>query len=133
MVMGAFGLALGFSLSCIGFADWGEVHRMFTFADLRLVLTFGGAVLVTAIGFLLLRPNGPTETRPVHRGTVLGAVLFGASWAISGACPAVTLVQLGEGQVIALLTLAGVFVGTRIHDFARPRWLRWDRGGGCGG
>ena len=36
------GIMLGFSLSRIGFADWGEVHRMFTFADLRLTFTFAG-------------------------------------------------------------------------------------------
>ena len=52
-----FGLALGFALSWMGFADWGEVHRMFTFADWRLFLTFMVGVAGTGIGILILPPH----------------------------------------------------------------------------
>ena len=45
------GVLFGFSLSRIGFSSWDEVHRMFTFADLRLFLTFVGAVVVLSIGW----------------------------------------------------------------------------------
>ena len=47
-----FGLLLGFSLSWMGFADFGEVHRMFVFADLRLFLTFACGVTLTGLAFL---------------------------------------------------------------------------------
>jgi uncharacterized protein len=126
--MGVFGLALGFSLSSMGFADWGEVHRMFTFASPRLLLTFASAVALTMAGFSALARGRSFPTRPVHRGSIAGGVLFGVGWAICGACPAASLVALGEGRLPALLILAGVVVGTHAHAIARSRWLVWDQG-----
>jgi uncharacterized membrane protein YedE/YeeE len=128
LIMGGFGLALGFSLSCIGFTEWGEVHRMFTFSDLRMLFAFGGAVTLTAIGFALSGRARELGSRPVHRGTVAGGVIFGLGWAICGACPGASLAQLGEGQLLALVTIAGIVVGARLHAALRSRLFTWDHG-----
>lgn len=117
----AFGLLLGFSLSHIGFGDFGEVHRMFTFADLRLVLTFGGAVALCAAGFALVSRRWQFIRRRVQTGSVVGGVLFGLGWALSGACPGIVLVQLGEGRLYALLTLGGIFAGTWLFGVTQRR------------
>lgn len=117
------GLILGFSLSHIGFGDFSEVHRMFTFADLRLLLTFAGGVTLTALGVAVFRRRHGLPSRPLHRGTVIGSALFGTGWAVSGACPGIVLVQLGEGRFYGLITLAGIFagvwVGGRVQRAAR--------------
>jgi uncharacterized membrane protein YedE/YeeE len=124
-----FGLLLGFSLSWMGFADFGQVHRMFTFADLRLFLTFMAGVALTGAAFLLLARGHILQQRPIHKGTLVGGLLFGAGWALTGACPGAALVQLGEGQLAALVTLAGIFGGAAIYRRVHARWFRWDRGG----
>lgn len=116
-----FGLLLGFSLSHIGFGDFGEVHRMFVFDDLRLLLTFAGAVALGAVGFFVLGRGRRFAERRIQRGTVVGGVLFGAGWAICGACPGIVLVQLGEGRLQALLTLAGILGGTFLHQVVPRR------------
>jgi uncharacterized membrane protein YedE/YeeE len=128
---GLFGLLLGFSLSWMGFADFGEVHRMFTFADLRLFLTFVGGVALTGAGFAILSRGKSLAPKPLHKGTIVGGVLFGVGWAITGACPGAALVQLGEGQLIALVTLGGIFAGTLLYRPLHARLFRWDRGA-CG-
>jgi len=112
----------------MGFADWGEVHHMFTFASLRLLLTFAAAVALTMAGFALVGRGRTFPLRPIHRGSIVGGAIFGVGWAISGACPAAALVAIGEGRLPALLTLAGVLVGARAHAWARPRWFAWDHG-----
>lgn len=122
------GLILGFSLSWMGFADWGEVHRMFTFADLRLFLTFVCGVALTGVGFAVLARRRALAPKPLHRGTVAGAVLFGVGWALTGACPGAALVQLGEGQLAALVTLAGICAGTLLYRPIHARFFGWDRG-----
>jgi hypothetical protein len=119
--MGVFGLGLGLALSFIGFADWGEVHKMFTLASPRLFLAFGGGVALTAIGFALFGGRGLARSRPIHRGTVIGAVLFGVGWAIAGACPGACLAMIGEGRLPALVALAGIVAGVAIHAALRPR------------
>jgi uncharacterized protein len=119
LVGGGFGLAL----SSIGFTSWDEVHAMFTFADMRLTLTFAFAVVLIAAGFRLLGRFRPLTSpdRPVHRGTVPGAVLFGVGWALSGACPSIAFVQLGQGQLGALATIAGIFAGNLLFASANRR------------
>jgi hypothetical protein len=121
------GLAMGFGLSRIGFSDFGEVHRMFTFRDLRLLLTFAAAVLLTMVGRKLLI-RGPFERRPLHAGTIAGGIFFGIGWAITGSCPSIAIVQLGEGKFLAALTLAGIVAGTWIYPPVHRRFFRWDSG-----
>jgi hypothetical protein len=123
-----FGLLLGFSLDRIGFSDWREVHRMFLFADLRLFLTFATGVAIAMIGFFTILRREPMPRRAVHPGTIPGAVLFGTGWALTGACPGIMLVQLGEGQLPGLVTLVGVLAGTALYPIAHARYFRWDPG-----
>ena len=111
-----FGLALGFVLSRLGFTDWGELHRMLTFTDLRLVGAFGVAVVVTAIGLRVLTVGQHLPAKPFHSGIVPGALLFGVGWALSGACPGAALAQLGEGRLTALVSVVGVFVGSALYQ-----------------
>lgn len=127
----AAGLALGFSLAYIGFGDYAELHKMFTFADLRLLWTFAGAVGVTLVGLrCFVRRDLPR--RAMHKGVVIGGALFGVGWAVTGACPGIVLVQLGQGTVGALSTLLGIVLGARIFDALNGRFLRWPTGSSCG-
>jgi hypothetical protein len=126
--MVGFGLLLGFSLSCMGFTDYGEVHAMFTFTDLRLFLTFVAGVTLTGLGFLALRGGLRLSPRRLHKGSIAGGAVFGLGWALTGACPGVVFAQLGEGKALALVTLAGVLLGNWIYGKAHARWFRWDAG-----
>ncbi len=125
----AFGVVLGFALSCMGFSDFGKVHAMFTFADRRLFWTFAVGVTLTGLAFAVWARRAALTPRPIHPGTITGAILFGWGWALTGACPGAALVQLGEGQLPALVTLAGIFVGAALYRRVHARWLGWDRGG----
>lgn len=123
------GTALGYCLSRMGFSSWDEVHRMFTFAELRLLLAFGLGVVALGAAWWGLRrvatepPRWPS--RPVHRGTLWGGALFGLGWALCGACPGSSLVQLGEGQLGALCTLGGILLGNWLYSRIHERYFRW--------
>ena len=123
---------MGFALSRIGFSSWDQVHQMFVFDDLRMFLAFVSAVAVLAVAYAALqrfKPGYVTFTRrPLHKGTLVGGALFGVGWALTGACPSIALVQLGEGQLAALLTLGGIFLGNYLYAVVHERYLRWDLG-----
>ncbi|MDN5859210.1 MAG: YeeE/YedE family protein [Pseudonocardia sp.] len=123
------GLALGFVVSRIGFGDYGELNRMFTFQDLRMLLAFAGAVAIIVVAFMLLRVR--RNPGRIHAGVVPGAVLFGTGWAISGGCPAIPIVQVGAGYLPALITIAGIAVGVYLCRWVNGRYLSVDRGS-CG-
>lgn len=127
VAFGLMGLGMGFTLSEVGFSDYGELHRMFVFADLRLLLAFAGAVAAAMAGFALWCRRDAVPARPIHRGTVPGAVLFGVGWALCGACPAIALVQVGEGQLAAVAVGLGMLAGVRACQALRRRWS-WDSG-----
>jgi uncharacterized membrane protein YedE/YeeE len=130
-----FGLTLGVVISASGLSDWGEVHRMFSLGagrggpgleELRLVLAFGGAVILSVVGFRVLARHDELPSKPIRKGTVPGAILFGAGWALAGACPGAALVQLGEGKLGAVVSIAGMIAGAWLHDALRKRfgWAR---------
>lgn len=123
------GLALGFTVTNIGFGDYSELNRMFTFQDLRMLFAFAGAVAIIVVAFALVG----VRRRPgrIHGGVVPGAVLFGTGWAISGGCPAIPLIQVASGYLPALVTIAGVMVGIWLCRWANARFFQLDRGS-CG-
>jgi uncharacterized protein len=127
LALGLLGTFMGFSLSRIGFASWDEVHAMFTFSSLRMTLAFLTAVVLLFPAWKLIhRVTGATwSPRRVHRGTLAGGALFGVGWALSGSCPSIALVQLGEGQLGALATLTGIFLGNLIYSVVHDRFFRW--------
>lgn len=125
---GVFGLLMGFTLSRTGFADYDQIHRMFIFADLRLTFTFAGAVVFAGVVFAMMRKHLPYYNKTLQPGTVPGSMLFGAGWAICGACPSIVFVQLGQGQLSAVMTLLGIFLGVALHKRIHARYFRWDTG-----
>jgi hypothetical protein len=120
------GLALGFTVANIGFGDYAELNRMFTFQDLRMLLAFGGGVALIVVVFALIRVRR-TPGR-VHAGVIPGAVLFGTGWAVSGGCPAIPIVQVASGYLPALVTIVGIVVGVRLCHWANARYLHLDVG-----
>jgi hypothetical protein len=124
-----FGIAFGWVLSRSGAADYDFIQRMFLFESFQLYGILGTAVAVTAPGLWLLERAGRTATgkplrvtpKPRHPGNVLGGVLFGIGWSITGMCPGPILVNLGEGKLYAVGALAGVLVGAGAFGVLYPR------------
>ena len=123
------GLGLGYVVANIGFGDYAELNRMFTFQDLRMLLSFAAAVAILVVAFAILQVRR-TPGR-IHAGVVPGAVLFGTGWAISGGCPAIPIIQVASGYLPALITIAGVLVGMWACRWANARYFHLDRGS-CG-
>lgn len=126
--MGTFGLIMGYSLAQMGFADFGEVHRLFALIDLRLLLTFGTGVMLAMVGFAVLARGKKLPKKFLHKGTIMGGILFGIGWAVTGACPSIALVQLGQGYLPAIFTIFGILSGVWFYPKVHARYFRWDTG-----
>jgi len=135
-VLGAmfgFGLGLGGMTTpakIIGFLDvTGEW-------DPTLAFVMGGAVIVTFVSFpLILRRPHPVlgehfvlpEKRSIDASLVLGAILFGVGWGLSGYCPGPSLVSLASGAKPAFVFVAFMAVGAYIAEPLRGIDLSNDR------
>ncbi len=124
-----FGVVFGWTLSRSGAADYDLIQRMFLFQDFQLYGIMGTAVAIAAPGFWLIKRRGRTLTgaavamgeKPRHRGNVVGGVLFGIGWSITGMCPGPILVNIGEGKLLALAALAGTLVGAALFGVSYPK------------
>jgi hypothetical protein len=127
------GAAFGFALSRGRVTDYDTIAAMFRLTDLHLFGVIGSAIGTAALGLWLLRRSGgrtvtgqPMAVRPKpwHRGAIWGGLVFGAGWALTGACPGTALVQVGEGKLAALATVAGILAGTYLYGWARTAAVR---------
>jgi uncharacterized membrane protein YedE/YeeE len=116
------GTVFGFILSRSGAADYDYIQGMFLFERFQLYGIIGTAVVLTAPALWLIRRRGRTVTgaplriegKLLHRGNVVGGLLFGVGWSIAGMCPGPILVNIGEGKLYAVAALAGAITGTAI-------------------
>ena len=114
------GLLFGFGLALSGMTHPQKVLGFLDVAgawDASLLFVLGGAVGVTLISFrFILRLGKPllaerfVITRETHidRPMILGAILFGIGWGISGYCPgpAVALIAAPNWELLAFLPAA---------------------------
>ena len=130
------GLFLGVGLILSGMSNPAKALGFMDVAgawDPSLGLVMGGGLLVGAIGFALLRHRrttllGDPLNLPINRvinlRLIIGAVLFGIGWGLTGICPGAGLVLLGAGFdagiIYVLSMLAGMVLYGVIESVRHP-------------
>ncbi len=122
------GLVFGLGLIVSGMANPAKVLGFLDLAgawDPSLAFVMGGAVLITAIGFAVLRRfraslsgepmHWPTATR-IDRRLAVGSLVFGAGWGLGGFCPGPALVAASAGVREALVFVAAMLAGMAIFS-----------------
>lgn len=124
------GIVFGFALSRVGASDYNLIFLMFAGKDFKLAYVILSAIAVAAIGMRLLAMNGykgykgldiTVQKKPLNRNTVIGGMIFGVGWGISGACPGTVLAQVGEGKILGLVTMLGMILGTYAYALLNER------------
>jgi len=99
---------------------WQRVHDMFLFNELHMYLIIGVGVGVAMVSMLVIKTmQGKSiegqpivyKPKPFHKGVMIGGTLFGAGWAIAGACPGPIYAQVGAGAWMGAITLVGAIIG----------------------
>ena len=117
------GMLFGFGLAFGGMSKQEIVLSFLQLQDLGLLLLLGGSALVTAITINLIpkflkKPMLGGEfkkrARTLTKRTIIGAIIFGVGWGISGLCPGSAMASLGIGNIPSLIGIAGMFLGAYI-------------------
>jgi len=53
-----------------------------------------------------------TPVKPYHHGVIIGSLIFGFGWALTGACPGPLYAQIGSGFLVTVATLSAAILGT---------------------
>ena len=121
-----FGIVLVKSEVC----SWFRIQKMFRFEEAHMYLVICSAVAVAALAVLLIRKlqlkslgGKPAQIakKPFHWGIIIGGLLFGMGWAVTGACPGPIYAQLGSGAYPALASFSGAFLGAYLYAYLRPK------------
>jgi uncharacterized protein len=118
------GMFFGILLIKAEVMSWYRIQEMFRLASFHMYGVIGSAVVTGAVSVWIMKKTGartlsgeapvwPVKT--FHRGQVIGGLVFGLGWGITGACPGPIFAQIGAGFPAALLTLAGAVAGTWVY------------------
>lgn len=99
--------------------------------DPRLLFVMGGALLITFIGFPLIKQR---YTRPlcddqfheplqqqVDRRLLGGAVLFGVGWGLGGVCPGPAVTALAMGVIPAVVFFIAMLAGMVLFEYVAKK------------
>jgi uncharacterized protein len=124
------GILFGVLLIKSEVASWFRIEQMFLFNEAHMYLIIGSAVAVGALSVALIKrfqlhtidgEEPVIKVKPFQTGTIIGGVLFGLGWAITGACPGPIYAQIGSGETLALVTLAGALLGAYLYAILKSR------------
>ena len=118
------GILFGLGLIVAGMANPAKIQAFLDLAGLwdpSLMLVMGGAIPVASIGYFLAKRRGKSilgyslsipVSRVVDRGLLLGSLMFGIGWGLTGICPGPALLlpafHLSQGLKFVLAMLAGM-------------------------
>ena len=131
-----FGLVFGFLLQKAGVAKYHVLMGVLLFQDATVVKVMLSAIVVGMAGLFVLQRLGKVEPKikPTRYGAnVIGGLVFGAGFGLSGYCPGTGAAALGQMNWDALFMIAGMIAGSYLFAEA-SEWLsktvqRWgDRG-----
>mgnify|MGYP006306361081 CR=1 FL=1 len=124
------GILFGILLTKSEVISWFRIQEMFRFESIHMYGIIGLAILTGLISTLIIRRfniktlNGERihiDHRPFHKGAVYGGIIFGAGWALTGACPGPLFALVGNGYTVFLVTIFFALLGTWTYGYFQQR------------
>lgn len=118
------GTLFGITLVKSEVISWFRIQEMFHFQSFHMYGVIGSAVVTGMISYWLIRKLGlktidgkeiKFAPKKFHKGTVIGGLIFGFGWALTGACPGPLYAQIGNGASVVIVTLFSALVGTWVY------------------
>jgi hypothetical protein len=110
--------------------SWFRIQEMFRFQSFHMYGVIGSAVVVGALSVFLIKKldiktlSGEPityEPKVYHKGFIIGGLLFGIGWALTGACPGPLYAQIGAGYWAIAVTLLSAIAGTWCYGYFKER------------
>lgn len=132
LLYGLLGVLFGMVVTGAEVLSWFRIQEMFRFQSFHMYGIIASAVAVAAVSLRLLRRRMPRaatgadiEIPPKRMGRgvryVVGGLLFGLGWALTGACPGPLLALVGNGVGVFGVALLSAVAGVWSYGHLRPR------------
>ena len=110
----ALGILFGFILIKGEVISWFRIQEMFRFQSFHMYGVICSAIVVGMISILIIKKfkiktfSGEEikiDPKEFTKGNVIGGLLFGLGWAMTGACPGPLYALIGSGSLIVIAVL----------------------------
>lgn len=110
--------------------SWFRIQEMFRFQSIHMYGIIGLAVVVGIISVQLLKRfniksiHGEElnfSVRPMTKGTLIGGIIFGLGWALTGACPGPLYALVGSGYLVITVALISAILGTFTYGILKDK------------
>ncbi len=110
--------------------SWFRIQEMFQLTSFFMYGVIGTAVAVGALSVFIVKKlklksiygeDITFEDKEYNKGQIIGAMIFGIGWAITGACPGPLFAQLGSGYSVIIITILSAIAGTWVYGKYRDR------------
>lgn len=124
------GLIFGMVLVKAEVISWFRIQEMFRFQSFHMYGVIGTAVAVGIISVWLIKKyriktiHGEAinfHPKKFNKGQVIGGVIFGLGWAMTGACPGPLFAQIGSGFLVVIAVLLSAIAGTWTYGYFRDK------------
>ena len=126
------GIIFGITLTKSEVLSWFRIQEMFRLQSPRMYEIIASAVVTAAISVFLIKRLGAKALTdeaitipPKQLGAgiryIVGGILFGIGWALTGACPGPLFALIGNGCTVMVVAVLSALAGTWGYGWLRPR------------
>ncbi|ELR73457.1 hypothetical protein C900_04309 [Fulvivirga imtechensis AK7] len=125
------GIIFGITLAKAEIISWYRIYEMFKFQSFHMYGVIGSAIVLGIIFIQIIKrkkmksiDGKPIEIYPKQHSVsryLIGGIIFGLGWAMTGACPGPMFILLGNGVGVILVVIAAALLGTYTYGLLRNK------------
>lgn len=125
------GILFGIVMTKSEAVSWFRIQEMFRFQAFHMYGIIGTAVILGVTGVALIKKfrirdfhGNPITFHPKEKSVtryLVGGVIFGLGWALSGACPGPMVVNIGYGYLSMAIVFFFALVGTYLYGLYKEK------------
>ena len=111
--------------------SWFRIYEMFRMESFHMYGIIGSAVILTiAITWFIKKEKAKdmygndimfTDKMKTWPRYIIGGIIFGLGWAMTGACPGPMFTLLGAGYPVMIVVILSAIVGTWVYGALRDK------------
>lgn len=125
------GTIFGITLAKSEIISWYRIYEMFRFQSFHMFGVIGSSVVLGVIFIQVIKRFGvkSIDGHPIIVEAkqfsiaryLLGGIIFGLGWAMTGACPGPMFILLGNGVTVVFVVIGAALLGTYSYGLVRDK------------
>lgn len=125
------GILFGMIMAKSEAISWYRIQEMFRFQSFHMFGIIGTAVILGSLAVFIIKKfkindsqGNPITFQDKDKSWlkyIIGGLIFGLGWALTGACPGPMFVNIGYGYWAMLIVILGALLGTYLYGLFKNK------------